>query len=310
MIAAQCREIFERLGVEIFFETGTDKAETVAEVARWFAERDAAFGRIVGYQTTGARSYNWWNRPIQYPIFEHAAPHRFQVHSVDVDETSHAEAVRLFSSNCNIRMHFGSSPEVLERFIDGVGSDDGIRYGFYLDAHWGKYWPLRDELRQVTRLSSFAIVIDDFWVPGKSRPSTPHGKYGYDVYDGRPLDWSYIHDLFASHVVQVFYPSEPNRDRRGWVLIVAGYRPDQLGFLKLLGMTMVDPQASWHVRRNKVSVIGRLDWRNMVKKLVPVPILREFFRTLERLVGVGESTLGDSEHAVARGDDRVAPPMS
>lgn len=295
MIAAECERILTGLGIDVFFETGTDKGETVAEVSRWFSKRDSAFGRVTGEIATGARSYNWWNEPIRFPTFVDAVPHRFQVHSVDLDAHSCTQAARVFRDNCNIHLHHGSSPEVLATFVAGIGADDPGRCLFYLDAHWGKYWPLRDEIRQVVRLPRFAIVIDDFWVPGRSSRAAPHGLFGYDVYEGRALDWSYIHDLFSPNDVRVFYPSNPNRDRRGWVLILAGYGNDELTFLDDLGLKAADPAAPSHTRQNTLSLMGRLDWRNILKRCVPASVLRHVFRRMEALARI-PAGLSSSPH--------------
>ena len=43
MIDPVCREIIEKLGIQLFVETGTDMGETVAEAAKWFAEIDSEF---------------------------------------------------------------------------------------------------------------------------------------------------------------------------------------------------------------------------------------------------------------------------
>ncbi len=48
---------------------------------------------------------------------------------------------------------------------------------FWLDAHWGEYWPLVDETKIISSLHSFAVIVDDFEVPGK--PS-----FHYDSYAG------------------------------------------------------------------------------------------------------------------------------
>lgn len=46
---------------------------------------------------------------------------------------------------------------------------------FFLDAHWYEYWPLPDELKEISKLNKAIIMIDDFEVAG--RP-----EYGFDTY--------------------------------------------------------------------------------------------------------------------------------
>ena len=57
---------------------------------------------------------------------------------------------------------------------------------FYLDAHWSEDLPLAEELGIITaRWPSFAIMIDDFQVPGS--------RYAYDNYgDGKELSLGYL----------------------------------------------------------------------------------------------------------------------
>jgi hypothetical protein len=55
---------------------------------------------------------------------------------------------------------------------------------FYLDAHWGAYWPLRDELKIVFGgCENPVIVIDDF--------DAGHGLF-FDQYRERKLDFNYL----------------------------------------------------------------------------------------------------------------------
>jgi hypothetical protein len=41
-------------------------------------------------------------------------------------------------------------------------------------------------------------------------------------------------DLFEGRDVSVYYPTRPNRDFRGWGLIVSGYTLEELAFLDKL----------------------------------------------------------------------------
>jgi len=57
---------------------------------------------------------------------------------------------------------------------------------FYLDAHWGAYWPLRDELKIVfDACENPVVVIDDF--------DAGNGLF-FDQYRDRKLDFDYLAD--------------------------------------------------------------------------------------------------------------------
>lgn len=281
MIDALCSILIKELNIRRVIETGTDKAETVAQVSRWFAAMDPGFGTIASEIKTGSRSYQSNSTPIAYPVFINASTSPYQIHSVDVDEHSYRSAKELFQSNPNIFLHHGSSQEFLETFLanePGEGNDL-----FFLDAHWGKYWPLRDELAVIRALDKFLIVIDDFMVPGKSNPSLPHGAFGFDMYKGRILNWAYISDAFTSIDARVFYPAKPNRDGRGWVLIARGYTAQQLAFLKNLDLFEVDQHDPLHAAVVKPTLRSYIDGKNLLKTVIPVPLLRQMHRLYERI---------------------------
>lgn len=281
MIDILCKDIVRGLGVNCFVETGTDKGETVAAVSRWFSEDCPDFGHIAEVRTDGSRSYHSWNEPIAYPVFAESRPCPYQIHSVDVDRTSYRRADANFSHNPNIHVYHDSSQEFLRRFLGHPQAD--TRYLFFLDAHWGKYWPLRDEIRVIVRLPRFLIVVDDFFVPGKSDPAFPHGEFGFDIYRRRILHWGYIRDLFKDRRVRIFYPQAPNRDKRGWVLITGGYPDEDLVFLDQLPLFEMGPDDERHTGAVKPGWRTHLDGRNLLKGIVPISALRALHRIYERL---------------------------
>lgn len=285
MIDSRCEHIANAFEIRTFVETGTDMAETVVEVSRWFSARDTAFGRICGTTKTGARSYNGWNAQIAYPLFEDVKESRWTIHSVDLDKRTYLTASKLFESNSNICFHHQSSDEFVAQIVDeSVETLADNPLMFFLDAHWGKYWPIRDEIREILRLKRSLIVIDDFFVPGKSDPSKPHGEYGFEVHRGSVLDWAYIRDLFDATNTTVAYAVTPNRDRRGWAVILVGYSKEEIGKLDPEQFFHVAPDDSIHLKSTSPTVAARFDSRNVVKRIVPLRLLRSAVRIYQRLM--------------------------
>ncbi len=284
MIDILCKDIIRRLKINRIVETGTDKGETISEIGQWFSEIDPNFGVVTGTIKTGARSYNSWNEPIAYPVFSASKAGRYQIHSVDIDQYSTNAAKKNFSSNSNIYLYHSHSEKFLNFLLSPEieGGHLENNYLFFLDAHWGKDWPLRDELRVILKLNKFLIVIDDFMVPGKSDPSFPQGSFGFDFYKGQILNWAYIADVLSSTRVKVFYPTRPNRDKKGWVLIAHGYSDHELKFLESLELFQMDQFDERHTHPVKPSWRSYWTARSILKKVVPVSLLRSAHRVYEK----------------------------
>ena len=284
MIDILCKDIVGRLKINRIVETGTDQGETVGEASRWFSEIDPNFGVVTGTIKTGARSYNSWNEPIAYPVFSGSKAARCQIHSVDIDRHSANAAKKNFSSNPNIYLYHSHSEKFLSFLLSPEIEKNHLEnnYLFFLDAHWGKNWPLRDELRVIRKLNKFLVVIDDFLVPGKSDPSFPQGSFGFDFYKGQILNWSYIGGVFSSMRVRVFYPKRPNRDKKGWALIARGYSEHELKFLESLELFEMDQFDERHTEPVKPSWRSYLTTRGILKKIVPVSLLRSAHRVYEK----------------------------
>jgi len=286
VISDACKKLINELNIDRFIETGTDKGETVAIVSRWFSELYAGFGQVVDSFKDGSRSYSAKSAVISYPIFSNCASGQYEVHSVDVDEYSYSKAKNIFKSNSNVYLHHKSSEQFLKDYLKSeVEQKKAIKnYFFFLDAHWGEYWPLRDEIQVIRELDKFIIVVDDFMVPGKSDVSEPHGAFGFDIYKGRVLNWRYIHDLFDQTDVRIFYPSESNRDNRGWILITCGYMKDDLLFLSSLPLFEMEKNDSLHVEEVKPNLKTYMDGMNIIKKIIPVSMLRSMHRVYEKMM--------------------------
>jgi hypothetical protein len=286
MIDVSCEDILRNLAINRFVETGTDMGETVALVSRWFSEQAPDFGRVTDSFQTGERAYDKWNKPIQFPRFSDCGSSNHKVYSVDLDSQVSAKARAKFDTNPNIVIVNSSSEKFLSQLLKDELPQPKNNYFFFLDAHWGKYWPIRDELKVISQLPRFIIAIDDFFVPGKSDVRKSRGDFGFDFYHRRVLSWGYIHDCFANKAVRVFYPLKPNRDRRGWCVITHGYTPEQLAFLtEKLGLYETDSRDSEHVRLIEPELQTYWDTRVILRMLFPLKFLRQGFQLLQSFRG-------------------------
>jgi hypothetical protein len=213
------KAVITNLKINKFVETGTLDGETVALVARWFAGESNDFGTIEKL------TLNPIDTTIAYPIFSATNKNsRYKMYSVDINSQKAAHAKEVFASNPNITVECGNSPAFLKHLIESKSISTVDNTMFFLDAHWNRYWPLRDEIKEILRLPSFAIVVDDFVVPG-------HPDFGCDSYGWDVCSWDYIKGLFRGRNVVKLYPVRSNRDDRGWVLILSGF--DKKGIAKL-----------------------------------------------------------------------------
>jgi predicted O-methyltransferase YrrM len=105
--------------------------------------------------------------------------------TIEIDSNLHNIAKNFNNHHSNIDFYLGSSQEVIEKIIPV----DETNILFFLDAHWGEYWPILDELRIIKekRLKP-VILVHDFYVPDE------HGapKFGFDRYRNQNLDFLYV----------------------------------------------------------------------------------------------------------------------
>lgn len=138
------------------------------------------------------------------------------VHSSEINPEFHAFAAARLAGMPRIHLHLGSSTDVLPRLAqDRAFPRDHVF--FYLDAHWGSYLPLQDELALILgHWRACPIMIDDFEVPDDPG-------YGFDDYGaGKRLSLSYLQP-FAGRGLHVFFPAAPSSAetgrRRGCVVL-------------------------------------------------------------------------------------------
>jgi predicted O-methyltransferase YrrM len=110
--------------------------------------------------------------------------HFDKVISFEVNQEFYQKALENNINNQNVELIFGNSGEVLKNYINC--EENTI---FFLDAHWGEYWPLLDELETIAALQiQPVIIIHDFYVPDMNG----NAKFDYDKYGQQPLDLEYV----------------------------------------------------------------------------------------------------------------------
>jgi len=108
-----------------------------------------------------------------------------KVIAIDISESLLNEAKKYNVENDNIDFYLGSSHEVLNNVLKK--NDNSIL--FFLDAHWGEYWPLLDELKVIKEKEILPIIIiHDFFVPDEKG----NAKFGFDRYGTTILNFEYV----------------------------------------------------------------------------------------------------------------------
>lgn len=110
-----------------------------------------------------------------------------EVHTIEISEQYMKRAQARLKGLQNIHFHLGSSDLVLQRILPDMIQEFLL---FFLDAHWLDYWPLREEVKAIskTHKNKCIIVIDDCKVP--NRADIP-----FDTYKKEELSLEYVQDL-------------------------------------------------------------------------------------------------------------------
>ncbi len=128
-----------------------------------------------------------------------------EVHTIEIVESVYYQTQKRLSGIDNVHCHLGSSEAVLKELLPSLKDK---RILFYLDAHWQSYWPLLDELEEIskTHKDNCIIVIDDFKVPG--RP-----EIAYDSYGNHACSHGYIkknlQKVFTNYAIYYLIPKSP-----------------------------------------------------------------------------------------------------
>ncbi|MGA2684989.1 MAG: hypothetical protein ABSF51_08055 [Verrucomicrobiota bacterium] len=113
-----------------------------------------------------------------------------------------------FYCSANLTYETTTSPEFLRKHLPAIREHSL----FFLDAHWGEYWPLLDELAIIfANCRNPVIIIDDF--------DAGNG-LDYDAYKGRKLDLDYVASSIPAGYK--FFVNSWSYRNRGMVFIFPG----------------------------------------------------------------------------------------
>ena len=133
-----------------------------------------------------------------------------EVVTIEINKNYQKQAKEQCKKHENVKFLLGNSPIVLKQLLPLKGN-----ILFFLDAHWGPYNPLIDELETIALSGMKPIIaIHDFKVPGKN--------FGFDAYGGQDYEWSWIAaavEKIYGKDYQHYYNEEANGAKRGIVYI-------------------------------------------------------------------------------------------
>ena len=136
-----------------------------------------------------------------------------EVHTIEIGEVYYLKAKDFFE-NTNVNCYLGSSEKILPQILPNLQSK---RVLFYLDAHCHAYWPLLDELEEISKThhDNCIVIIDDFKVP--NRADLP-----YDSYNGHECSYDYVKEslnkIFSEYSYYYLIP-KTTRSRAKFVAI-------------------------------------------------------------------------------------------
>lgn len=139
------------------------------------------------------------------------------VYSIEVNGRNFGFAKARLRKLKTVKLFRGDSVNVLGRLFDNGLGQDGIGV-YYLDAHWERHLPLKEEVAVIFRRACSAVVmIDDFQV--EDDPGYLFDDYG----ESGALTLSYLKDTINNLGLAGFYPRrracEETGKRRGMIVL-------------------------------------------------------------------------------------------
>ncbi len=138
-----------------------------------------------------------------------------KVFTVEVVEQYRQFALQRIAGLDNVTSLLGDSVEMMRSDILKNCDNDTL---LFLDAHWGNFCPLREELSAVAEFKlKPVIVIHDFEVPGIP-------ELGYDSIGDQPFTYEWLKDkfddIYGENGYDHYYNSELDGANRGVIYVV------------------------------------------------------------------------------------------
>jgi hypothetical protein len=137
------------------------------------------------------------------------------IYSCEIDE-KYYKIYEIYDHNPKVKIYKGNSPEKLNEIFKTLQNDN---FFIFLDAHWGGYWPLIDELKTIKKFNFRPVIIIHDFFTGKE------GLLG-DIYlvNGKKikLDWDYIKEQIVSIYGEnnyKFHYNQQSKISRGCIFI-------------------------------------------------------------------------------------------
>jgi hypothetical protein len=107
------------------------------------------------------------------------------VYSVEITEHFYQLSKSKCNNLSNVKIFKDSSEKFLSQILPSL-NEEYESIIFYLDAHWENYWPLKDEILEISKYfkNRAIIIIDDFYVPNRN--------FQFDSYQNLNCDWNFI----------------------------------------------------------------------------------------------------------------------
>lgn len=141
---------------------------------------------------------------------EWLAAFQIPIHTFESDGCNYGYASARLAVCQGVTLHHSNSVDGLREVLHLIVRNDVKRTLIYLDAHWGNYLPLADELEKIYGADIDAVVvIDDFQVADDCG-------YAFDDYGGvNRLALPYIASARVKFNLVGFYPRTPSTQETG-----------------------------------------------------------------------------------------------
>lgn len=127
-----------------------------------------------------------------------------EFHTIEINKEYYEDCKQKLQHFDNATVHLGASDEVLNSLLPKLKLNDNEYIFFYLDAHWGANFPLKNELNIIGHYccNKSLICIDDFQVPNRN---FQHDRYDNEILGDNMIKYSKRHLNDQNHPYISYY---------------------------------------------------------------------------------------------------------